>query len=198
MNSQPPVLGALRAFVAVEIPADLLKTLARVQAEIKGRGVRARWTRAENLHLTLKFLGEIAAGQLDVVTHALRSAAAAHSAFKLTAAGIGVFPGLRRPRVLWAGLSGATDALAQLQRELDDQLEAVGFSREARGFHGHLTLGRFTEEAGAGGIAAAISAYVSERFGSFDVQEVVLFQSDLQPKGPVYTALARAQLREQG
>ena len=188
----------MRAFVAVEIPEDLLKTLAGVQAGLKSRGVRARWTRPENLHLTLKFLGVIAAGQLDVVTQALRSTAAAHGAFTLTAAGIGVFPGLRRPRVLWAGLSGATDALMQLQRELDDRLEAFGFSRDARGFHGHLTLGRFTEEAGAGGIAAAISGYAAECFGGFDVQELVLFQSDLKPKGPVYTVLARAQLRAQG
>jgi RNA 2',3'-cyclic 3'-phosphodiesterase len=187
--------GALRAFVAVEIPAELLEVLARVQADFKARGVRARWTRTENLHLTLKFLGTISMDHAGAVTHAMQNAAAAHGVFQLTAAGIGVFPGLRQPRVLWAGLSGATDALERLQAELDRGLEAIGYPREGRGFHGHLTLGRFSEGARAAGIAAAVAAYASERFGSFEVGEMVLFQSDLRPQGPVYTVLARAPLR---
>jgi 2'-5' RNA ligase len=196
VNPKRRVPSALRAFVAVEIPADLLEVLAVVQAELGRRGMRARWARAQNLHLTLKFMGSLPADQVDRVRAALCSAAAEHDAFGLTAEGLGVFPGMRRPRVLWVGLSGATAALVRLQRGLDDQLEAAGFSREARDFHGHLTLGRFTEEAAARGIADVVSAYASKRFGSFEVREVVLFQSELQPQGAVYTALARAPLRE--
>jgi 2'-5' RNA ligase len=186
--------GALRAFVAIEIPAELLQALVRVQADLKTRGVRARWTRTENLHLTLKFMGATPKDRVEGVVTALRAAAAALDAFTLTAAGIGVFPNPHRPRVLWAGLSGATDALERLQASLDHELEAIGIPREGRAFHGHLTLGRFSEGAGGGEIAAAIGAYASERFGSFEVGEMVLFQSDLRPQGPVYTVLARAPL----
>ena len=195
MNAKLRVPGGLRAFAAVEVPAGLLKALARLQAELGTRGVRARWTRPQNLHLTLKFLGDIPTARVEDVMQALQSAAALHAAFSLTAAGIGAFPDARRPRVIWAGLAGATDALAQLQREIDDRLDAIGFPREVRGFHGHLTLGRVQAGAGAGGVAAALSACSSACFGSFEVREVVLFQSDLQPRGAVYAAVGRAPLK---
>lgn len=196
MRLKPPGSGVLRAFVAAEIPEGVLKALARVQAELKARGVRARWTRPANLHLTLKFLGAIPAERVAAVAAALGSVAAGHAPFTLAATGIGVFPDPSRPRVIWAGLAQADDSLARLQGDIDRALEAAGFAREARAFHGHLTLGRFTAGAGGGGIAAAAAGYAAERFGSFEVGEVVLFQSDLRPEGAVYTALARARLKE--
>jgi 2'-5' RNA ligase len=147
--------GMLRTFVAAELPTDLLKALAAVQTELGRRGLRARWTLPGNLHLTLKFLGDIPADRVPIAATALRTTAAEHDAFGLTAEGIGVFPGMRRPRVLWAGLSGGTAELERLQRGLDDRLHAAGFPREARDFHGHLTLGRFAETPG-GGIAEAL------------------------------------------
>jgi 2'-5' RNA ligase len=193
MNVNQRASGTLRAFVATELPADLLKAFAAVQAELGQHGLRARWTRPGNLHLTLKFLGDIPADRVAIVAAALRTTAAEHDAFELTAEGIGVFPGMRRPRVIWAGLSGAIAALGGLQRGLDHQLHLAGFPREARDFHGHLTLGRFPEAPG-GGIAEILSAYAARYFGSFTVREVVLFHSDLQPRGAVYTARARASL----
>jgi 2'-5' RNA ligase len=195
MNANQRVSGTLRAFVAAELPADLLKALTAVQAELRQHGLRVRWTRPASLHLTLKFLGDIPADRVPIVAEVLRTTAAEHDAFKLTAEGIGVFPGLRRPRVLWAGLSGAGAALAQLQRSVEEQLHAAGFPREAREFHGHLTLGRFGEGAPSGWVADVMSSYAAQRFGDFDVRELVLFQSVLEPQGAVYTALARAALR---
>jgi 2'-5' RNA ligase len=195
MNANQRASGTLRAFVAAELPTDLLKALAAVQAELGQRGLRVRWTRPASLHLTLKFLGDIPADRVPVVAEALCTAAADHDAFKLAAEGIGVFPGLRRPRVLWAGLAGAGAALTQLQRRVEEQLHAAGFPREAREFHGHLTLGRFGEGAPSGAVADVMSSYAAQRFGDFEVRELVLFQSDLKPPGAVYTALARAPLR---
>jgi 2'-5' RNA ligase len=195
MNANQRASGTLRAFVAAELPTDLLKALAAVQAELGQRGLRVRWTRPASLHLTLKFLGDIPADRIPIVAEALRTAAVEQDAFQLTAEGIGVFPGLRRPRVLWAGLSGAGAALAQLQRRVEEQLDAAGFPREAREFHGHLTLGRFGEGAPSGAVADVLSSYAAQRFGDFEVRELVLFQSDLKPRGAVYTALARAPLR---
>jgi 2'-5' RNA ligase len=144
--------------------------------------------------LTLRFLGDISADRVPIVAAALSAAAAESETFALAAEGLGVFPGIRRPRVLWAGLTGATAALVRLQRGLADRLEAAGFPREARDFHGHLTLGRFSQ-APTGGVGDVVSAYASQRFGGFEVREVVLFQSDLRPRGAVYTTLARSALR---
>jgi 2'-5' RNA ligase len=196
VSPKPSIPGTLRAFVALEIPGEVLKTLEAVQSELRRRGVRARWVRPEGMHLTLKFLGDIPADRVAGVADALQSAAGRCGGFRLTAAGIGVFPGVRRPRVIWAGLSGATAALAQLQREIEERLAAVGFSREARDFHGHLTLGRFSAEGHGTPLADVVASYASTIFGDVEVREVALFQSDLRPQGPVYTALAKAKLRE--
>lgn len=194
MNVKHRGTNVLRAFVAVELPEALLQALAAVQTELVRCGLHARWTPPQNLHLTLRFLGDISAERVQIVAAALNTAAAENETFSLAAEGLGVFPGIRRPRVLWAGLTGATAALVRLQRGLDDRLQAAGFPREARDFHGHLTLGRFSQ-APTGGVGDVVSAYASQHFGGFEVRELVLFQSDLRPRGAVYTALARAALR---
>lgn len=183
----------LRAFVAVEIPEDLLAALATVQSELKRR-LRARWVRPGSMHLTLKFLGDIPADQAAGVAEAVQAAAGGHAGFRLTVSGIGVFPGIRRPRVIWAGFSGQTRLLSDLQRSLEEKLAALGFPQEARPFRGHLTIGRFSEPVDPDLMADVVNSFASRTFGEFAVEELVLFQSDLQPKGPVYTALARARL----
>jgi 2'-5' RNA ligase len=184
----------LRAFVAVEIPQGLLTALETVQSELRRR-LRARWVRPGSMHLTLKFLGDIPAGQVASVADAVQAAACEHPSFSLTVSGIGVFPGIRRPRVIWAGFSGQTGLLSDLQRSLDERLAALGFPREERPFRGHLTIGRFSESVEHALMAEVVNSFDARTFGEFAVKELVLFQSDLQPKGPVYTDLARAQLK---
>ena len=184
----------LRVFVAVEIPKGLLTALDAVQSELRQQGVRARWVRPGSIHLTLKFLGNIPAGQVPDVADAMRAAVCRHSPMRLSAGGIGVFPGIRRPRVIWIGLSGQTDCLSELQRGLDERLSAIGFPKDERAFRGHLTIGRFSETADYSLMAHMLTSYADKMLGGFEVREVVLFQSDLQPQGPVYTALAKAKL----
>jgi RNA 2',3'-cyclic 3'-phosphodiesterase len=185
----------LRAFVASELPGELLSALEQVQTDLRQRGVRARWVRAGSIHLTLKFLGNIPAEQVTAVAEAMQAAAGRYSLLHLKAAGIGVFPGLRRPRVLWVGLSGETTGLTDLQQDLDRGLSTLGFAKEERGFRAHLTIGRFSERESVL-TAEMLASYAARTFGEFVVRELVLFQSDLQPAGPVHTALARAQLKE--
>jgi 2'-5' RNA ligase len=186
----------LRTFVAVEIPAEVRVALAAVQSHLRQRGVHARWVRPQGMHLTLKFLGDIPADQIPRAADALQLAAGGHAAFSLTAAGIGVFPALRRPRVIWAGFSGGTGPLADLQAGVEEQLAAAGFPREDRPFRAHLTIGRCSEAAAPAVMAEAVTSFAGECFGGLDVSEIVLFQSELKPDGPVYTARARARLRE--
>ena len=186
----------LRAFVAVEIPEDVRAALDAVQERLRQQLVRARWVRSGSMHLTLKFLGDIPAAQVAGVADALRVAARGHAALRLSAAGIGAFPGLRRPRILWAGFSGETEPLADLQRSVEEGLAALGFPREERPFRAHLTLGRFSEPVAPGPLGEALKAFATASFGEFAVQELVLFQSELKPSGAVYTALARVKLDE--
>ena len=186
----------LRTFVAVEIPGEVRAALAAVQMHLKHRQVRARWVRPQGMHLTLKFLGGVPADRIPRAVDALQIAAGGHAAFSLTAAGIGVFPALRRPRVIWAGFSGGTGPLADLQAGVEENLAAAGFPREDRPFRAHLTIGRCSEAAAPAVMGEAVTSFAGECFGAFDVSEIVLFQSDLKPDGAVYTALARVKLKE--
>jgi 2'-5' RNA ligase len=186
--------GMLRAFVAVEMPGPMRKALEEVQSSLKQLKIRARWVRPENIHLTLKFLGNIPAGHVPSIGDVLRVVARAHGRFSLAAAGVGVFPDIRRPKVIWVGLTGRPDALTPLQQDLDGRLAALGFPRAEKPFRGHLTIGRFNTETLTGPVADAVKRYAAATFGTAVVEEIVLLQSDLRPEGPLYTPLAREKL----
>jgi len=186
--------GMLRAFVAVEMPGPVRKALEDVQSSLKQLKIRARWVRAENIHLTLKFLGNIPAGHVPSISDVLRVVAQAHGRFSLSAAGVGVFPDTRRPKVIWVGLTGRPDALTPLQQDLDERLAALGFPRAEKPFRAHLTIGRFGAEGPPGPVAAAVKRYAGATFGTAVVEGIVLLQSDLRPEGPLYTLLAREKL----
>jgi 2'-5' RNA ligase len=194
------VPASLRAFIAAELPAALREAIGRLQAELAAAGVRARWVRPEGIHLTLRFLGEVPVEAVARPAEALAAAAAGQAALRLRAAGLGVFPGPRRLRVLWVGLAGETGALGGLQRRLEQALAERGFPPEERPFRPHLTLGRFGEVGPAGPVAEVLAARAGREVGGFEVRELVLFKSELRPAGAVYTALARAALgaRDEG
>jgi 2'-5' RNA ligase len=111
--------ASLRAFIAAELPGDLRPELGRVQAALAAAGVRARWARPESIHLTLKFLGQVPVEAIARVAEGLAEAVDGQPAFRLAVGGLGAFPGLRRPRVVWVGLAGDIEALAGLQRRLE-------------------------------------------------------------------------------
>ena len=187
--------GMLRAFVAVEMPVPVREALEEVQSGLKQLNIRARWVRPENIHLTLKFLGNIPAGHVPSIGEVLRVVARAHGRFSLAAAGVGVFPDMRRPKVIWVGLTSRPEALTPLQQDLDGRLAALGFPREAKSFRGHLTIGRFRAEGLPGPVADAVKRYAAVPFGTFAVEEIILLKSYLQPEGPLYTPLAREKLK---
>ena len=184
----------LRTFIAAELPAGLRQALGRLQAELARAGVRARWVRPEGIHLTLRFLGDVPAGALAPLAETLAAAAAGQPALSLEAVGLGVFPGPRRPRVVWVGLAGEIERLAGLQRRLEQALAAHAFPPEDRPFRPHLTLGRFGDAGPPGPVAAALAAHAGRRLARFEIGELVLFRSELRPSGAAYTALARAAL----
>lgn len=186
--------GMLRAFVAVEMPEPIRAALQEIQSGLKQFKIRARWVRPENIHLTLKFLGNIPAGHVPSIGRALSESVRARGPFGLPAVGMGVFPGLQRPRVIWVGLSDRSQALVRLQQDIDARLAALGFPREEKRFQGHVTIGRFADRGSPGPVAEALKQFGAQGVGTLEVREVVLFRSDLRPEGPVYTALARAPL----
>ncbi len=190
----------MRLFIAVEIDRAVREAAvdiaSRVRRRIEARGRRlapagVTWVKADNLHLTLRFLGEVD----DALAESVREAIAAPfrgEPFEGVLAGLGMFPPSGRPRVLWIGTREGEPRLVQLAEEVESRIEALGFQREARPFRGHLTLARFREPAA---VEVRREAQIEDAVaGRSKVGEVVLFQSRLSPKGPTYTALARGRI----
>ena len=179
----------LRSFIAVELPEGVLSALRRVQQGIKKHSFAVRWVRPEGIHLTLKFLGDIEPARIDEIVGQMTAAARGCGRVSLSAKGIGVFPHLRRPRVLWVGLAGEVQRLSDLQRKIDAGLAEVGFKREKRSFKGHLTLGRFKARVDSRQVAHALEAFADLETQRFSADRIILFRSELKPTGAVYSIL---------
>lgn len=194
----------IRAFVAVELDAPLRQALAQVQATLRGQlqqavdpDVRIQWVKPESIHLTLKFLGAIPEERVSDIRAALARVACGHSRFTVDVEGLGVFPDVHAPRVLWVGLTAHGDTLTRLAADVETGLAALGFPPEARPFNPHLTLARIKERSRDVGRALSAGGALTQeaRLGALPVAALSLMKSDLQPSGSVYTQLQEIPLR---
>jgi 2'-5' RNA ligase len=188
-----------RLFIAAELPEDVLKAIGEVQNDLKRTlGTRSlRWTRPEGIHLTLKFLGDTPSDKVEAIKAGLSEAARGHQPFDLRAQGLGCFPNLERPRVLWVGLAGDLPALKSLQADVERTISPIGFPTEGRAFSPHLTMARTSQSATraeAGAIGAAASGYDRGVLAEWRVSGIKLIRSHLKPDGAVYTSIAEAGL----
>jgi 2'-5' RNA ligase len=172
----------------------IISLLQKVQQELKLLKLRARWVRPENIHLTLKFLGDLDPDDIDKIGAAMTGAAIEFSPITMSVRGIGVFPGIKRPRVIWLGLGGDIRSLLALQGRLEEKLAGVGFPKDKRSFKAHLTLGRIKQSANPAVIRQMISEYASLSSDEFTCNQVILFKSDLKPLGAVHSKLKQANL----
>jgi 2'-5' RNA ligase len=189
----------VRSFVAINLPDDVREALQRVaeeqRASMPERGIR--WSRVSGIHLTLKFLGDVAESDLPAIKAALVQCCVDHVPFSFTVGGMGCFPNVKRPRVLWVGVTDETGKLVTLQRDVDRHLEGLGFAREKRAFHPHLTLGRTRRGLRSSELTRIGEAVASSEIGELGVvrvDEIHLMRSDLRPDGAVYTSLQRVNL----
>jgi 2'-5' RNA ligase len=183
----------VRLFVALEIPAAVRDNLAAQIKELRDLPApwaegQLRWVRPENLHVTLKFIGEVEAAKLVGIRNAL-TAIGLDAPVGLEFRGLGFFPDEKHPRVLWVGLH-ASGNLPVLARDIECALEGQGIAREQRAFTPHLTLARFEPRGFDEKLRTAIQKNREREFGSFEAREFHLIQSKLQPSGAVYTSLA--------
>jgi 2'-5' RNA ligase len=183
----------IRTFIAVDLPASIISLLEKVQQELKPLRLGARWVRPENIHLTIRFLGDIDPGDIDKIGGAMSEAAEQFASITLAVGGVGVFPGIKRPRVIWVGLGGQIQLLMELQRKLEDNLETIGFPKEKRPFKGHLTLGRIKAAVNPNTIRQIIQEYADLGSQEFTAERIILYKSDLRPSGAVYTQLQRVE-----
>jgi 2'-5' RNA ligase len=181
-----------RAFIAVDLPATVRLFLAEVQQILESYGLPVKWVRPQNIHLTLKFLGDIDADQTAGIVAAMAAAVKGCPGVLLTAKNIGAFPDLKRARVVWAGVNGQLEILQNLQHVLDDHLAELGFAKDPRAFRAHLTLGRAKGKIVSDRMKTAINELSGRESEAFEVDRIVLFKSELRPTGAVYTRVHQA------
>jgi 2'-5' RNA ligase len=186
--------GTIRTFIALELPPAVISLLREVQQELKRLKLEARWVRPENIHLTLKFLGDIQSGDVDRIGVAMANAVSGSAPILLAVKGIGVFPGTKRPRIIWLGTGGDIQKLLALQRRLEKELATLGFPKEKRAFKAHLTLGRFKHAAKPELIRQMINEFTDLSSENFFLKQLILYKSDLKPSGAVYSQLKQAKL----
>jgi RNA 2',3'-cyclic 3'-phosphodiesterase len=184
---------SVRLFVALEIPAAVRANLSALVDELRKTSAQTgekgpKWVRAENLHVTLKFIGEAAPERLEAIRDTL-SRVHSDAAIDLKCRGLGFFPNEKRPQVLWVGLD-APASLGQLAEDVDRALEGVGIARERRAFAAHLTIARFDQPRLAEPLSAAIGSASRREFGAFQAREFHLIESKTKSTGAEYTRLA--------
>lgn len=191
-----PAGEAIRAFICIEVPPPIRARIEELQRALRRRDVPLSWVKPSNIHLTIKFLGDLAASRIERVRQAVERACQSISPFDITVDGTGCFPSAKSPRVLWVGLGPLPDELRRLHSNIEAELAGEGFAREAKRFTPHLTIGRVrdpikarqtVEELLAAGFAAE----------SFPASEVIVMRSELHPSGSIYTPQAVVKLRSE-
>jgi 2'-5' RNA ligase len=191
----------IRSFIAIELSTEARTALTELQNRLKGivPSNTVRWAAPQNVHLTLHFWGDVAVPDIEKITNALDAAAVVSQPFSLTLGGLGCFPNLRRPRIVWVGILGDTPALGELRRDLGEKLKVIDFTPETRPYSPHLTIGRVKKRIPArhlsqlGEMLEREQANVGQ-LADLRVTEISLIKSELKPTGPVYTQLSRSEL----
>lgn len=193
-------MESVRAFVAIELPSSVKSALSQLQDNLKrNEHASVKWVDTGSIHLTLKFLGNIATETIPELTKVISEAARGIMPFNLELDKLGVFPNLRAPRVVWVGLRGETATLSVLQENIESALIPLGFPPESRVFSPHLTLGRVREKASPGERRSLGQAVASPKVVSmepFTVDSLSLMRSTLTREGAVYTRLYSVALHE--
>lgn len=188
-------MGRLRTFIALDLGKAIRERLVSLQNNLAKSVAGVKWVEADNLHVTLLFLGEVDERDLPALCKAVEDVTRSLPAFSITVGGAGCFPNARRPHVFWAGvMEGAEDVVA-LHDALEPPLLELGcYRREDRKYTPHVTLGRLKSDQAPTGLAAALVKLESWQAGDAKVSEVHVMSSELTPQGPSYTVLSRAKL----
>ena len=190
----------IRAFIAIELPDPMKKDLSFIINSLRPNEYPCvKWVSPQGIHLTLKFLGNIPPEQVPRIADAIAQAAQGTPPLKLQVGGLGCFPNLQRPRVIWVAVTGDVEPMVTLQRGIDQALVPLGFAIEKRPFSPHLTLGRLRERASPGeqsSIGELITATECEAGSATEVNRISLMRSTLTPSGAIYNRLDSIELKD--
>jgi len=188
-------MSRVRTFIALDLGKPIRDRLVSLQENFARAGAQVKWVEPENMHLTLLFLGEVDQRDLLPICRTVATAAQERPAFSLTVAGVGAFPNLRRPRILWVGVGQGVQEVCGLHDALETPLLELGcYRREERKYTPHVTLGRTKTEAASPALEGTLRKYQAWEAGETHIAEVLVMGSELTRDGPTYTVLGRGKL----
>ena len=185
----------MRVFIAVELSESIRTTIVQIQGKLRGTEDKIKWVDPSLIHLTLKFLGEIKKEKLAPVIEVTQKIAQKFSPFLMEVKGVGAFPSLSSPRVIWLGVDTGSTNLEKLASELENHLAKNGFSKEKKKWTPHLTLGRVKSLVEPRKLSGLILREKEVVGGKMEVREISVIESRLTPSGPIYTVLERINLK---
>lgn len=180
----------IRSFLAFDLSVDIKKKIETISDEIKKSNLPVRWIKPENIHITLVFLGDVKENLIGDIKGKVENAVNKKISYKVWLEGLGVFPHVKRPRVIWVGLGGDIDRLSDLRDNIQSELSSLGFVPERRQFRPHLTIGRFKKETkGIFDVKKILERHYDITSDAYCLKELILFKSDLRPNGAEYTKI---------
>ena len=182
-------MDKIRAFIAIDINEETRRAIDDFMKKLRALSLDAKWVKPENIHITMKFLGNISIHDHDKLYKGINMIIKETAVFRLSFEGAGCFPGPNNPRVLWVGVKGELEPLRNLQGAIEDRLNEAGFPREDRGFAPHVTFGRLRSNKNAEGLKEILKNYADARFGEDMVSSLNVYKSTLTPAGPNYNVL---------
>ena len=187
----------IRSFLAFELPVEIREHIRVVSKELRKMALPVRWVKVDNIHLTILFLGSVDEDTIGDIEQKVNVVVKGTSAFSTKLSSVGAFPHWRKPRVIWVGLNGDIERLSHLRNDLQEELKVLGFIPEKRPFRPHLTLGRFKSLINRDeDIQWICDRYRDITSDTYQLNELILYKSELKPDGPVYTKMAVWPLRK--
>jgi len=184
-------LSGIRSFISIEVPQPIREQMVLVPEPLKSVKGKFSWASTNNLHITLKFLGDCTRGRLEAISRRLAEIAARHAPFDLSFDGVGVFPGHSAPRIVWLGVKNGREQLVNLAEDVADSMEQIGFKKESRPFRPHITLARVKYLSARDGLRTAIERMPKVHTDPMRARHIFLMRSQLNPKGAIYTVIER-------
>ncbi|MDD4953710.1 MAG: RNA 2',3'-cyclic phosphodiesterase [Candidatus Omnitrophica bacterium] len=188
----------MRSFIAIELPRKFKDTLAKIQDRLEVSGADVKWVQPQNIHLTLKFLGEIDEEKIGRVADIIKAVAENNHPYPLALSCVGAFPNITSPRVIWAGVNKGNEETTRIAKELEEKISAIGIPEEVRPFSSHITIGRTRSNLNMAKLVQDLKVMAGNAGLlelSCQVNKITLFKSTLTPKGPVYEALKETILK---
>ena len=183
----------LRLFIAIEIPAEIKSQISSLIQDLKASNADVRWEQVEKLHITLKFLGDTEEELLPKIVLLLDEVAAKSSRFSLTYSGLGCFPNKREPRIIWVGTENRDGVLLTIDNSIEDAMASLGFEKEKRAFHAHVTIGRVKSQRYVRDLLRRMES-TTLVCNPVEVSQIMLMESKLKPSGSLYTTVKEFRL----